>query len=99
MFLYRMFLYRMFLYRWRSRMRLFIVAIVMALLTIPANSQMSGGKGSMSGAGGPADRSPPPPDKEKQKKDEKAFNDAVTRIPPPEKKYDPWGAVRNGGNR
>ena len=76
----------------------FIVAVIMALLTIPANSQMSGGKG-MSPTGEPSGRSPPPPDKEKQKKDEKAFNDAVSRIPLPDKKYDPWGTVRTGGNR
>ena len=60
-----------------------------------AHAQAMGG----ASAGRPSERSPapPPPDAEKKKKDEKAFNDAVSRIPTPEKKYDPWGVVRDNG--
>jgi hypothetical protein len=75
-------------------MRIFIVALTTALLATPAVGQMTG-------AGKPSERSAPPPpaDKEQKKKDEKAFNDAVNRIPPAEKKYDPWGVVRDNGKR
>jgi hypothetical protein len=78
-------------------MRIFIVALATALLTVPAYPQAQMG----AGAGKAADRAPPPPppDERQKKKDEKAFNDAVSRIPPPDKKYDPWGVVRGNGNR
>ncbi len=77
-------------------MRIFIVALATALLTMPAHSQGQMG----AGAGKPADRAAPPTvDVEQKKKDEKAFKDAVGRIPAPDKKYDPWGVVRGSGNR
>ena len=77
-------------------MRILVVAIAMLALTVPAFSQnQNQGFGA---AGKPAGRDPPPlVDVEKKKKDEKAFNEGVGRIPPSEKKYDPWGAVRSGG--
>jgi len=78
-------------------MRIFIVALTTVLLVMPAAAQSQLG----AGAGKPSERSAPPspPDKEQKKKDEKAFNDAVGRIPPAEKKYDPWGVVRDNGKR
>ena len=78
-------------------MRIFVVALAIVMLAMPAHSQGSMG----AGAGKPADRAPPPPppDAQQKKKDEKAFNDAVNRIPAPDKKYDPWGVVRGSGNR
>jgi hypothetical protein len=81
-------------------MRPFIVAILMAALTVPAYSQVGGGGGGagVSGAGGVgrggSARTAPPVDPAKKKAEDKAFNDAVKRIPLPEKKFDPWGEVR-----
>jgi hypothetical protein len=71
--------------------------MALVLLTIPAYSQM-GGINASSGAGR-AGRPPEEPkvDPAKQKADEKAFKDAISRIPPAEKKYDPWGTVRQNG--
>jgi hypothetical protein len=85
-------------------MRPFIVAILMAALTMPAYSQAGGGGGGgVSGAGGVgrggSPRTAPPVDPAKKKAEEKAFNDAVKRIPLPEKKFDPWGEVRETPKR
>jgi hypothetical protein len=76
-------------------MRFFIAVLAVALLAMPAYAQMA------AGAGKPSDRTPPPPpvDEAQKKKDEKAFKEGVSRIPTPEKKYDPWGVVRDGNNR
>ena len=78
-------------------MRLFIVAVAMVLLTIPAFAQMGGGINASQGAGRASRPEEPKVDPAKQKADEKAFKEGVNRIPPPEKKYDPWGTVRQGG--
>jgi hypothetical protein len=53
------------------------------------------------GAGKPSERIPPAagPTAEEKKKEEKAFKDGASRIPTPEKKYDPWGIVKESGNR
>jgi hypothetical protein len=79
-------------------MRPFIVAIVMAALTVPAYSQVGGGGGGSGaggvGRGGSARTAAPTVDPAKKKAEEKAFNDAVKRIPLPDKKFDPWGEVR-----
>jgi len=77
-------------------MRIFLVAIMIAAFTMPAYSQMGGG--SKSGLGKPPDPQKPVVDVEKKKRDDKAFDEAVKRIPAPDKKYDPWGAVRDTGN-
>ena len=68
-----------------------------ALLTLPAYSQSGGGINSAQGAGRAARPQESAADSAKKKADEKAFNDAVSRIPPSEKKYDPWGTVRPNG--
>jgi len=79
-------------------MRIFIVAMTIAVLTIPAYAQgNSGGINAAEGAGRAARPEEPKVDPAKKKADEKAFNDAVNRIPPPDKKYDPWGTVRQNG--
>ena len=78
-------------------MRILIAAMATALLTIPAYSQAGGGINAAQGAGRAARPEEPRADPEKKKADDKAFNDAVGRIPPPEKKYDPWGTVRQNG--
>jgi hypothetical protein len=67
-----------------------------ALLTVPAYSQVSGINAAQ-GAGRVQRPQEPRIDPAKKKADEKAFNDAVSRIPLPEKKYDPWGTVRQNG--
>jgi hypothetical protein len=90
--------------RWRGVMRTaFVTATVIALsipaLAIPAYAQVGGVKSS-EGAGKVQQQSNEPPPAvvaAKKKEDEKAFNDAVKRIPLPDKKYDPWGGVRGAG--
>ncbi len=79
-------------------MRLVMVAVALALLTAPAYSQNSG-IGGASGAGRAAapPKDTPTEDPATKAKNEKAFKDAVNRIPVPEKKYDPWGTVRETG--
>jgi hypothetical protein len=64
---------------------------------MPAYSQAKMG----TGAGKPSERIPPAagPTAEEKKKEEKAFKDGASRIPTPEKKYDPWGIVKESGNR
>jgi hypothetical protein len=81
-------------------MRIFIVAMTIALLTVPAYPQAGGGINGAQSAGRAGRAGAPEEtkvDPAKQKADEKAFKDAVTRIPAPEKKYDPWGTVRQNG--
>ena len=68
-------------------MRILIVAVAIALLTVPAYSQMGGINSS--GAGRAPYPEEPKVDPAKKKADEKAFNDAIKRIPQSEKKYDP----------
>jgi len=84
-------------------MRPFIIAILMAALTVPAYSQVGGGGSGGSWAGsvgrGGSARTAPPVDPAKKKAEEKAFNDAVKRIPLPDKKFDPWGEVRETPKR
>jgi hypothetical protein len=80
--------------RWGNVMRIFVVAIIVAALTAPALAQMGGGAGG--GRGGEARRpgSSTVEDPAKKKAEERAFNDALKRIPASEKKYDPWGNIR-----
>jgi hypothetical protein len=68
--------------------RTILAAVAVALLTLPAYSQ---------GMGGP--KRPPQapehrPDSSKKKVDDKAYNDAVSRIRTPDAKPDPWKNVR-----
>ena len=77
-------------------MRTFMAAALVAALTVPAYSQSPGGIGGAGGGRGGGGRQPSsaPADPEKKKSEDKAFNDAVKRIPLPDKKFDPWGVVR-----
>jgi hypothetical protein len=85
-------------------MRIFIAAMAIALLTIPgtipahAQANGAGGINAASGAGR-AGRPPEEPkvDPAKQKADEKAYKDGLKRVPDPDRKFDPWGTVRQGG--
>jgi hypothetical protein len=75
-------------------MRIFLVVTMIAALTLPAYSQVGGGLGGGKG-GGRSEK--PAEDPEKKKRADKEFNEAIKRIPAPEKKYDPWGSVRGTG--
>jgi hypothetical protein len=69
-------------------MRTVLAAVAVALLTLPAYSQGMGG----------AKRPPQVPeqrrDANKKKVDDKAYNDALSRIRTPDTKPDPWKNVR-----
>jgi hypothetical protein len=84
-------------------MRLFLIAALLAGLAMPAYAQM-GGIGASQGAGRASASGPKEtPEEAAQKKAEekvreRAFNDAVKRIPAPAKKFDPWGTVRSTGD-
>lgn len=63
-------------------------ALLALLVAVPANAQMGGGGGRHhKGADTKADDKKP-------KVDEKAYNEALKRIPDPKEKYDPWGGAR-----
>ena len=67
-------------------MRGFVVAAMLALMVLPAQAQMGGGR-----------RNPSEGPKTEQKKpvvDEKAYKAALERIPEPKDKYDPWSGAR-----
>jgi hypothetical protein len=64
-----------------------VAAALLMLLALPASAQMPGGKHRPSDDGkAKVDNTP--------KVDEKAYNDALKRIPEPKEKYDPWGGAR-----
>jgi hypothetical protein len=63
------------------------VAALFMLLALPASAQMPGGKHR------PSDDSKTKTDN-KPKVDEKAYNEALKRIPEPKEKYDPWSSAR-----
>jgi hypothetical protein len=68
-------------------MRTLAVGIaVLGLVTLPAHAQMGGGKHHR----GDDTTS----DQKKSKVDDKAYQDALKRIPEPKEKYDPWGVTR-----
>ncbi len=79
-------------------MRLVMIAVALALLTAPAYSQMGGMGGRGMGGGDRGGPEKPKEDTAKKAKEEREFKDAVKRIPVPEKKYDPWGTVRDAGS-
>jgi hypothetical protein len=62
-------------------------AALLMLLALPAHAQMPGGKQR------PSDDSKAKADN-KPKVDEKAYNEALKRIPEPKEKYDPWSSAR-----
>jgi hypothetical protein len=73
-------------------MRIFIVALTIASLTLPAYAQIGGGKGAAKGAG----KATSDPNAAKKKAaEEKAFNEALKNIPASNKPFDPWGGVRD----
>jgi len=68
-------------------MRTFLVAVLVALLAAPACAQGMGGSKRHRGQAVKTEEKKP-------KVDEKGYNAALSRIPPPAKKYDPWDSKR-----
>ncbi len=62
-----------------------VAAAVLALLPVPAEAQMG-----RHHRGDDSAKTDP----KKAKLDEKAYKDALKRIPEPKEKYDPWGGAR-----
>lgn len=69
-------------------MRRLIIALAVALLTLPALAQ-EGGHGSKHRGGGE-----PKTEQTKNKANEKDYKSAIDRLP--DQKYDPWGTARPG---
>ena len=65
-----------------------VAATLLALVALPAQAQM-GGMGKRGGGGKKAKTEDKGP-----KIDEKAYKDALKRIPEPKEKYDPWSGAR-----
>ena len=63
-----------------------MAAALLVLLMLPAQAQMGGGK-----RGRGIDNKP---EEKKTQVDEKAYKDALKRIPEPKEKYDPWSGAR-----
>jgi hypothetical protein len=63
-----------------------VAAALLALVALPAQAQMSGGRHRPRDDSTKTDKKP--------KVDEKAYNEALKRIPEPKEKYDPWGGAR-----
>ena len=64
-----------------------VAAALLAVLTLPAEAQMGGGRHGRGGSDTKAaDKAP--------KVDEKAYKDALKRIPDSREKYDPWSGAR-----
>jgi hypothetical protein len=71
----------------QSRLRNQAARKVLALLAVPVQAQMGGGKrGQKSDNTNAADKKP--------KVDDKAYQEALKRIPEPKQKYDPWAVTK-----
>jgi len=62
-----------------------VAAALLALLVLPAEAQMGGGR---------RNRDEAKTDQKKPQIDEKAYKDALKRIPEPKEKYDPWAVAK-----
>lgn len=60
--------------------------VALALAVAPAHAQMGGKR--------PRGDDNKKTEQKKPQVDEKAYNDALKRIPEPKEKYDPWGGAR-----
>ena len=65
------------------------IVALLAILALPAQAQMGGGKRGQRNTDVTNKE-----DKKKAKADEKAYQDALKRIPDPKEKYDPWGMTK-----
>ena len=62
---------------------------VLALLALPASAQMGGSK-----RGGPPPDDTAKTDDRQKKADDRAYQDALKRIPDSKEKYDPWAVTK-----
>jgi len=69
-------------------------AALLALLVVPAQAQMGGGGGRHHRGDDSAKTDP-----RKAKADEKAYKEALKKIPDPKEKYDPWGGARSSDQK
>jgi hypothetical protein len=68
-------------------MRTLAMAVaVLALLAVPSQAQMGGGKG--------GHKSDTKAEDKKPKVNDKAYQEALKRIPDPKEKYDPWAVTK-----
>jgi len=67
-----------------------VAAALLALVAMPAQAQMGGGMGGGKGHRGGDSKT----EQKKPKVDEKAYQDALKRIPDSKEKFDPWGVAR-----
>ena len=67
-----------------------VIVALEALLLMPAEAQMGGGKRGQRNT----DDTNQADKQKKAKADEKAYRDALKRIPDPKEKYDPWGMTK-----
>ena len=67
-----------------------VIVALIAVLVLPAQAQMGGGKRGQRNT----DDTNQAEKKKKAKADEKAYQDALRRIPDPKEKYDPWGMTK-----
>ena len=63
-----------------------VAAVLLAVLALPAQAQMGGGRHGRGRDAKTEDKTP--------KVDEKAYKDALKRIPDSKEKYDPWSGAR-----
>jgi hypothetical protein len=69
-------------------MKVLMTAVALsALMAMPAQAQMGGGK--RHGGGDDSKKTDAP-----KKVDDKAYKAALERIPDPKEKYDPWGVTK-----
>jgi len=66
-----------------------MAAALLAIVALPAHAQMDGGK-----RGQRNNDNTSQTDRKKAKVDERAYQDALKRIPDPKEKYDPWGMTK-----
>jgi hypothetical protein len=67
-----------------------VIVVLLALGALPAHAQMSKQFHRNTDNTNPVDQN-------KARADEKAYQDAVKRIPDPKEKYDPWGMTKTPG--
>ena len=72
-------------------MRALIAAVMVALLTVAGHAQGSAGMGKRQQTAAPPAKKEDPA---KKKADEKAYKDALDKIPESKEKPDPWKSMR-----
>jgi DNA-directed RNA polymerase len=76
-----------------AKMRAFTIAVIIAVLTVPAHAQMGRGKGG--GKLGQKSDEQITAEQQKKKNEENAYKDALKKIPDqPVKQKDPWANTR-----